>query len=73
MAFVQMCLSFIFMPDGRTLFACFLKTVVRRLSYDIHMSVAKLLHCKFNKLRNDRFERQLRDGFANIFWGKKIA
>ena len=54
-------ISFISSPDGREVFACFLKTVARP-SYDIHTSVAKISHCKFAKISR----RQVRDTRTNV-------
>ena len=56
MTSVQMLLSFIFSPDSRQVFACFLKTVAQLL-YDIPMSGTNFLHHKFTK----SLLRQVRD------------
>ena len=61
MTLVRMSLSFIFLPDSREVFACFLKTVTR-LSYDIRTSVAKISHCKFANIS----WRQVRDTCTKI-------
>ena len=58
---IRMSLSFVFSPDSREVFACFLKTVAR-LSYDIRTSVATFLHCKFVKSSR----RQVRDICTNV-------
>ena len=61
MTFVRMLLSLIFSPDSCEVFACFLKTVAR-LSYNICMSVMKILHRKFAKISG----QQVRDTHTNV-------
>ena len=79
----RMSLSFIFSPDSRELFECFLKNVARQ-SYNIRTSVAKLSDCKLAKfvatgLRHSHKHRtivvqQSRDSLATdsrLFLAKK--
>ena len=61
-SFLRMLVSFIFSPDYREVFACFLKTVTQ-LSYYIRMSVTKISYCKFTKFCGNRFATLARTSY----------
>ena len=68
MTFVRMSLSFIFSPDSRGVFACFLKTVTQLL-YNIRTSVANFRDVNSPNVCGDRFAKHIRMS-RDIFWRK---
>ena len=70
MTFIRMSLSFIFSPDSREVFACFLKTVVQP-SYDTRTTFVRVLQkigiVNSPKFRGDTRTTVLRDSLAKYF------